>query len=319
MQGVYHQPVLVAEVLAALAPPLAAGIGSGTVVDATLGGAGHSAAIRADLRPSRLLGLDRDPDAIAEAGRRLGHDARFRAVHAPFSELAATLDALAVGPVAAVLADLGVSSHQLDTHARGFSFQGDAPLDMRMDPTRGPTAADLLATIGEGELAAILRDLGEEPDAGRIARAIVQVRPRTTALLAEVVTNAMSAPQRRNLGKRIHPATRTFQALRIHVNRELDELDRFLADAPERLAIGGRLAIITFHSLEDRAVKRRFAALARAPEPPPGVPILAADLPRPRFRIPEGYRQGLTPTDAELEANPRSRSSRLRVLERAAA
>lgn len=319
MQGVYHQPVLAREVLAALAPALAAGIGAGTVVDATLGGGGHSAAILQELRPTRLLGFDRDPDAIAEAGGRLAGDARFRAIHAPFSELAPTLDALGVGPVAAILADLGVSSHQLDTRARGFSFQGDAPLDMRMDPTRGPTAADLLATIGEGELAAVLRDLGEEPDAGRIARAIVQVRPRTTALLAEVVTNAMSAPQRRNLGKRIHPATRTFQALRIHVNQELDELDRFLADAPERLAIGGRLAIITFHSLEDRAVKRRFAALARADAPPPGVPILAADLPRPRFRVPEGYRQGLTPQGAELEANPRSRSSRLRVLERAAA
>jgi len=319
MQGGYHQPVLVEEVCAALAPPLAAGVGDRLLVDLTLGGGGHSDHLLERLAPARLIGLDRDPDAIAAASDRLGrHGARFHAVHAPFAELCGVLDQLGVTQVAGLLADLGVSSHQLDTAARGFSFQADAPLDMRMDPTRGLSAAELLGTLDHSQLAKILRELGEEPDASRIARAILHGRPQTTLELVEIVTQAMSAPQRRLIGKRINPATRTFQALRIYVNGELDQLDRLLHDAPERLALGGRLAIITFHSLEDRAVKRRFAELSRAPAPPPGVPIPAALLPRARFCVPDGYRHGLTPSEAEQTQNPRSRSSRLRVLERAA-
>jgi 16S rRNA (cytosine1402-N4)-methyltransferase len=319
MQGGYHQPVLVEEVCAALAPPLTSGVGDRLLVDVTLGGGGHSAALLERLAPSRLIGLDRDPDAIAAATDRLSrHGARFHAIHAPFGELSGALDHLGVTEVAGILADLGVSSHQLDTAARGFSFQADAPLDMRMDPTRGPSAAELLGTLDHRQLTTILRELGEEPDASRIARAILHGRPQTTFQLVEIVTAAMSAPQRRTIGKRINPATRTFQALRIHVNDELGQLDRLLHDAPERLALGGRLAIITFHSLEDRAVKRRFAELSRAPAPPPGVPIPAAALPQARFRVPDGYRHGQTPTQAEQDLNPRSRSSRLRVLERAA-
>ncbi|MCB9703503.1 MAG: 16S rRNA (cytosine(1402)-N(4))-methyltransferase RsmH [Myxococcales bacterium] len=318
MSAAYHLPVLVDEVCEGLAPALRAAPGL-PVVDCTLGGGGHAEAILGRLEAPRLLGLDRDPAAIEFASQRLApFGDRFCATHAPFSTLAEVLADLGVGPVAAILADLGVSSHQLDRRERGFSFMGDAPLDMRMDTTRGPTAAEVLATIDAKALTRLLRELGEEPDADRIAKAIVATRPTTTRALAEVVENAMSARQRRQIGKRIHPATRTFQALRIHVNRELEELDRFLEDAPELLAIGGRLAVITFHSLEDRATKRRFAALARAPEPPRGLPIAAADLPQARFRIPEGFRQGRTAGPAELDANPRSRSARLRVLERAA-
>ncbi|MEZ4454727.1 MAG: 16S rRNA (cytosine(1402)-N(4))-methyltransferase RsmH [Nannocystaceae bacterium] len=321
MPDAYHRPVLVDEVCEALRPALAGGGGGGIVVDCTLGGGGHSEAILRRLGPAALLGLDRDPDAIAHAGGRLAEfsaEGRFRAFHAPFSTLAEVLADAGIAAVTAILADLGVSSHQLDTGARGFSFQADAPLDMRMDPTRGESAAAVLASIDARTLAGVLRDLGEEPDADRIAAAIAATRPTTTGALAEVVAAAMSAPRRRQLGARIHPATRTFMALRILVNHELEELDRFLEDAPELLGVGGRIGVITFHSLEDRAVKRRFAALAQAPAPPRGVPIPASELPQARFVIPPGARQGVTAGDAEVAENPRSRSARLRVLERRA-
>jgi 16S rRNA (cytosine1402-N4)-methyltransferase len=325
----YHLPVLVAEVLAALLPPLrrhAAAAAAGrpeipVLVDCTCGGGGHTEALLRALLAEypagapapRCLALDRDPEALAHARERLP-DVEF--VHAPFSQLAAVLERAGVATASAILADLGVSSHQLDTAERGFSFQTDAPLDMRMDPTRGPTLAELLTTLDVGELTRILRELGEEPDAARIARGIVAARPQTTRQLGDVVRASMSAPRLRQIGLRIHPATRTFQALRIHLNRELDELDRLLVDAPARLAVGGRLGIISFHSLEDRRVKQSFARLARVDAPPAGIPILAADLPRPRFAVPDPFRHGLTPGDAELAVNPRSRSSRLRVLER---
>ena len=231
-------------------------------------------------------------------------------------ELDALLADAHVPAATAILADLGVSSHQLDTGARGFSFQADAPLDMRMDPTRGVPLSAALADLDLATLTKILRELGEEPDAARIARGILAAKPQTTRALADVVRASMSAPRLRQLGLRINPATRTFQALRIYLNHELDELDQLLRDAPERLAVGGRLGIITFHSLEDRRVKQAFARLSRAASPPHGVPILAADLPRARFAIPDDFRHGVTPDEAELAANPRSRSSRLRVLER---
>jgi len=291
------------------------------LVDATCGGAGHTRALvdaYAAARPGgprlRAIALDRDVEALAEARRRLPDDVEL--VHSSFGRLTEVLDAAGVTTVTAILADLGVSSHQLDTAARGFSFQADAPLDMRMDPSRGVPASELLAQLSVAELAQVLRDYGEEPDAERIAAAIVAARPTTTGLLARVVTNAMSAPQRRKLGLRIHPATRTFQALRIRVNDELGELDALLAAAPERLQVGGRLGVITFHSLEDRATKRRFAELTRAEQPPAGLPIAARDLPRPRVQIPAGYRQGVPPPPAQpwlgapRSTTPRTRSGR---------
>lgn len=321
MSGAYHLPVLVHEVCAALVPPLRAAANAGSanpiVVDCTCGGGGHSEALllaAAELpTKARFLALDRDPDALAHARQRLP---TLELHHRPFSQLAAVLADAHVPAATAILADLGVSSHQLDTGARGFSFQADAPLDMRMDPTRGVPLSTALADLDLATLTKILRELGEEPDAARIARGILAAKPQTTRALADVVRASMSAPRLRQLGLRINPATRTFQALRIYLNHELDELDQLLRDAPERLAVGGRLGIITFHSLEDRRVKQAFARLSRAASPPHGVPILAADLPRARFAIPDDFRHGVTPDEAELAANPRSRSSRLRVLER---
>lgn len=324
MSAAYHQPVLVQEVCAALLPPLLAAPAP-VFVDCTTGGAGHTSALLhavaaqrpADAIAPRFIGLDRDPAALAFARARLETSPfPVELIHAPFSRLAEVLDAAGVTGVTAILADLGVSSHQLDTADRGFSFQADAPLDMRMDTTRGPTLAERLTDLDVGQLTRILRDYGEEPDAARIARGIVAAHPKTTRELGDVVRASMSAPRLRQIGLRIHPATRTFQALRIFLNGELAELDELLTAAPERLAPGGRLGIITFHSLEDRRVKQGFAQLSRAAAPPAGIPILAADLPRARFAIPDGLRHGLTPSEAELADNPRSRSSRLRVLER---
>ncbi len=330
MPADYHKPVLVQEVCAALVPPLRAAVTAGRqaiFVDCTCGGGGHTEAlllalagemaeisdIPAGTPPPRFLALDRDPEALAHARLRLP-DVEF--IHTPFSQLGRVLDEAGVSTATAILADLGVSSHQLDTAGRGFSFQTDAALDMRMDQGQGPTLAELLATMDEQSLTRILRELGEEPDAGRIARGIVAARPRTTLALGEVVRASMSAPRLRQIGLRIHPATRTFQALRIHLNRELQELDQLLIDAPARLAVGGRLGVISFHSLEDRRAKQRFAGLSRAESLPAGIPILAADLPRARFTIPDPFRHGATPAEPELAHNPRSRSSRLRVLER---
>jgi len=230
--------------------------------------------------------------------------------------MATALADLGIETVAAILADLGASSLQFDIAARGFSFRGDGPLDMRMDPTHGETAAQLLATIAVPALARLLRDHGDEPDAERIADAIVTARPTSTTRLADVVTQAMSARERRKLGRRIHPATRTFQALRIAVNDELGQLDRLLADAPDLLGVGGRLALISFHSLEDRRIKRRMRQLSSAPAMPARVPLRAEELPRPKFTVPRGYAHGICPTAAETTTNPRSRSARLRVIER---
>ena len=198
----------------------------------------------------------------------------------------------------------------------GFRFARDAPLDMRMDRSCGQPLAERLAELDAQSLADILRRYGEEPDASRIAQAIVRAAPTRTAELASVVESAMSAPQRRRLGKRIHPATRTFQALRIWLNEELTELDGFLAAAPELLVIGGRLGVITFHSLEDRRVKRRFRSLSERPEIPRRVPLLESELAPARFAIPKGWGTGRVARADEIESNPRARSARLRILER---
>ncbi|RMG98159.1 MAG: 16S rRNA (cytosine(1402)-N(4))-methyltransferase RsmH [Deltaproteobacteria bacterium] len=223
------------------------------------------------------------------------------------------MDRLGVAEADFVLADLGVSSHQLDTPQRGFSFRANAALDMRMDPTQAPTAADLLAAISEDELARLLARYGEEPHARAIARAIVRDRPKTTFDLVRAVESAVP-PRARPQGK--HVATRTFQALRIAVNRELEQLDDFLATVPERLAPGGRLCVITYHSLEDRRVKRRFRELSRPPDLPRHLPVPDAERPRPRFAVPAAARRGCTPSAEEIAANPRARSARLRILER---
>jgi 16S rRNA (cytosine1402-N4)-methyltransferase len=313
----FHVSVLAEQLSAAVAPAIDAHP-AGVVVDATCGGGGHTAAILERSRPGRVILLDRDPAALAYAQRRLADATcplEFR--HARFSDLGRVLDDLGLPAIAALIADIGVSSHQLDAGERGFSFREDAPLDMRMDPTCGCTAAQVLAGIDVTELAEVLRRYGEEPEARRIAAAIVAARPTTTGALAGVVERAMSGRARRALGKRIHPATRTFQALRIFVNGELEELDALLEVGPQRLCVGGRMAVISFHSLEDRRVKRRFAELTRPPAMPAGLPLTQAELPKAAFAVPAGFpRKGVQADEAERSRNPRSRSARLRVIER---
>ena len=253
---------------------------AGVYVDATTGLGGHASLILQRFRPAIAVLFDRDPKALEIARARLEPAVcQLHFVQTSFSHLATALAQLGISEVSAILADFGVSSMQLDTAERGFSLRADGPLDMRMDTTQGETAAQLIERLDAGELTRILRDNGEEPDASRIAREIVKRRPKTTLDLAQVVMDSMSSRQLRALGKRIHPATRTFQALRIEVNRELEEIDRFLADAPGLLMVGGRLAVISFHSLEDRRVKRTFRGLSTAAQPPAQVPVPAEHAP----------------------------------------
>ena len=273
----------------------------GLFVDCTVGLGGHSAALLA-AGASRLLGLDRDPDALAAARASLQEwGDRVELVHADYRELERVLDERGLPGTDGVLADLGVSSLQLDSPDRGFSFRRDEALDMRMDRSSGRTAAELLREVEEPALADIIFQFGEERFSRRIARAIVEARRRaavtTTGQLAEIVRRAV--PRRGY--QRIDPATRTFQALRIWVNRELEGLDAFLAAAVRRLLAGARLAVISFHSLEDRIVKHVFRALER------GAAALRVVTKRP-----------LVPTEAEVEGNPRARSAKLRAIERLA-
>ncbi len=303
-----HAAVLVDEVHAALA--LRAG---GYYVDATFGRGGHTARILETLGgEGRVLALDRDPQAIAAGRQRFAGDLRLTLQHAPFSQLAALVPAHAQGrPCAGVLFDLGVSSPQLDEAERGFSFRADGPLDMRMDPTRGEPVAAWLARAGVDEMREVIASLGEERFARRVAQAIATARERApitrTAQLAEIVARAVRT---REPGK--NPATRTFQALRMFINDELGELKAGLSAAFEVLAPSGRLAVISFHSLEDRAVKRFMAqhssidpALARLPVVPPSA--------QPRMKL-VGRKQ--RPTEAELTRNPRACSALLRVAEK---
>jgi 16S rRNA (cytosine1402-N4)-methyltransferase len=308
-----HVPVLLERVTELLAPACARD--GAVLVDATLGLAGHSLALLAAAPGLRLIGLDRDPDARAEATRRIaaaGFAERATVVPAVFDELPAVLERLGVREVQAVLFDLGVSSLQLDRHDRGFSYAADAPLDMRMDPAGPRTAADVVNTYPPRELARVLRVYGEERFATRIAAAIERERAQnpltSTARLAELVRAAIPAATRRTGG---HPAKRTFQALRIEVNDELGALTRALPAAIEALAVGGRLAVITFHSLEDRIVKRALAAGATDATPP--------DLPVPlpeRGPVLRLLTRGEAPSAAETAANPRAASARLRAAER---
>jgi 16S rRNA (cytosine1402-N4)-methyltransferase len=309
-----HVPVLLERVTELLAPALA--MDGAVLVDATLGLAGHSLALLEAHPGLRLVGLDRDPDARAEAARRIeaaGFSDRATLVPAVFDELPDVLDRLGLTEVHGVLFDLGVSSLQLDRPDRGFSYSADAPLDMRMDPDGPRTAADVVNTYSSGDLARVLRVYGEERFASRIAAAITRERDREpftrTGRLAELVRDAIPAATRRTGG---HPAKRTFQALRIEVNDELGVLERALPAALDALAVGGRIAVITFHSLEDRIVKQTFAAGA-ADRTPPGMPVPLPEL-APVLRL--LTRGGEAAGDAETAANPRAGSARIRAAER---
>jgi 16S rRNA (cytosine1402-N4)-methyltransferase len=301
-----HVTVLLNEAVEALAIR-----GDGTYVDGTFGRGGHSRAVLERLgAQGRLIAFDRDPAAIA-AGQALG-DARLTLVHSAFGDLDAALEALGVAQVDGVLLDLGVSSPQLDDASRGMSFRFDAPLDMRMDTSRGQTVAEWLAEASVGQITEVIRDYGEERFAHAIAKAIAAARTggavATTGQLAAIVEKAVRT---REPGQ--HPATRTFQALRIFINQELEELTRVLPACVARLAPGGRLAVISFHSLEDRIVKRFMRDESRPPVLPARLPIRAADLPPPRMRL---VGKAVRPSAAEVEANPRSRSAVMRIAER---
>jgi len=285
----------------------------GVYVDATYGRGGHAREILSRIGPQgRLLAMDRDPDAVAAAQRDWGGDTRFRIVRGSFSMLGDHILELGLeGCISGIVLDLGVSSPQLDDPGRGFSFSADGPLDMRMDPDRGISAAEWLEFADEGEIRGLLKSLGEERFAARIARAIVARRReaplRTTGELAALVAEAVPT---REPGK--HPATRTFQAIRMHVNRELDELRSVLPQTLRALAPAGRLAVISFHSLEDRIVKRFMRDAARGDAFPPDLPV-TADVMRPMLRL---VGRAQHPSEAEVAANPRARSAVLRVAER---
>jgi 16S rRNA (cytosine1402-N4)-methyltransferase len=286
-----HVPVLLDEVRALLQPER-----GGVFVDCTVGLAGH-ARMLLEGGASRLIGIDRDSDALAIAGAALApFGDRITLVHADYRDIAAVLDAAGAGEVAGVLADFGVSSMQLDAAGRGFSFRRDEPLDMRMDRSRGETAAALIDRVDEEELADVIYRFGEERRSRQVARAIVrarqQARIETTARLADIVRRAVAARG----WQRIDPATRTFQALRIWVNRELDGLDSFIGAAARRLQPGGRIALIAFHSLEDRVVKHTLRELSKGDEQV--VKVLT--------------KHPIVASDAEAAANPRARSAKLR-------
>ena len=295
MNGV-HEPVMLAETIALLAPAR-----GGLFVDCTVGLGGHARALL-EAGATRLIGLDRDPAALRLAREALAPwGDRVELIHSDYRELGALLAPRSIDGVDGALADLGVSSMQFDAEGRGFSFRRDEPLDMRMDQTQGPTAAELVAAAGEEDLANVIYRYGEERFSRRIARRIVEARDTaaiaTTGQLADIVRRAVP----RKGYQRIDPATRTFQALRIWVNRELDGLDAFLVDASRLLRAGARLAVITFHSLEDRIVKHVFRALAAGGS---ALRVLT--------------RKPVVPGDDEVARNPRARSAKLRAIERLA-
>ncbi|CAJ2883725.1 S-adenosyl-methyltransferase MraW [Burkholderia pseudomallei] len=288
----------------------------GVYVDGTFGRGGHSRAVLARLGyAGRLIAFDKDPRAIETAESI--EDARFEIVHDSFAAMKGALDARGIGRVSGVLLDLGVSSPQVDDPARGFSFRANGPLDMRMDPTRGESAAEWLARASVQELTEVIRDYGEERFAFQIAKAIVARRAESDRLgpldstgeLAQIVGHVVKT---REKGK--DPATRTFQAIRIHVNQELADLQVVLEAALSLLEQGGRLVVISFHSLEDRIVKRFLQAHASAPAVDRRLPIRAADLPSPPLKL----LGRMFPNDAEVAANPRARSAVMRIAERVA-
>ncbi len=305
-EGLAHTTVLLHEAVEALAIKP-----DGIYVDGTFGRGGHSARILERLGGNgRLIALDKDPAAVAVGDT--WRDARFQMVHRSFAQLAEVLHESGVAKVDGILLDLGVSSPQLDEAARGFSFRFDAPLDMRMDVSSGMTAAQWLATVDEGFLAEVIRDYGEERFAKQIARAVVTARAiepiDTTRQLVELVGKAVRT---REAGQ--NPATRTFQAIRIYLNGELEELARVLPECVTHLKPGGRLVVISFHSLEDRIVKHFMRDMAEGDKLPRNVPIRASEVPQGKCRlVGKAVRAG----EAELQANPRARSAVMRVAER---
>lgn len=307
-----HVPVLLDRVVALLAPALDRP--DAVLIDATLGLGGHSQAVLDACPQARVVGIDRDPEALRRAGDRLSsYGDRFTGVHAVYDEIATVLDELSLDHVDGVLFDLGVSSMQLDLPDRGFAYAVDAPLDMRMDPTTGQSAADVLNEYPVGDLIRILRDYGEERFAKRIAEEIVKARAEepfhTSGRLVELLYRAIPAPARRTGG---HPAKRTFQALRIEVNDELRVLERALPAALEAIGVGGRVVIESYHSLEDRMVKRCFTA-ATTSDVPPDLPFVPEGH-EPEFRL--STRGAERADEVESTENPRAASVRLRAIER---
>ena len=307
---IQHRPVLLRESLDLLAVPR-----GGVAIDCTVGGGGHTRELLEAVGPSgRVVGLDRDAESLARAVDTLrDFGDRFLPIHADYRDLPRLAAARGVERADAILADFGFSSLQMDDPDRGFSFSADGPLDMRLDRSRGKTAADLLAACDAAELTRLLRHYGEEPRAPRLARAILRARSRapirTTQQLARIVEEASP----RATGGRIHPATRTFQALRIAVNDELEGLERFVEQACRLLAPGGRAAFIAFHSLEDRKVKQTLARLVPHCVCPPALPRCVCGTPGIVALV---NRKAVRPSDAELRANPRARSARLRAARR---
>ncbi len=304
-----HTPVLAKEVLSLLITDK-----EGIYVDGTAGTGGHSEAIAASLEEKgRLLCLDRDPDAVAIVRERLS-PYRAEVIKANYARTDLVLEELKIKEVAGMLLDLGMSSLQLDFSGRGFSFLKEESLDMRMDPGEGETAADLVNSLSKGELARIFREYGEEKRAGLIAKTIVAARQKTLIItsiqLADIVKSVMPPRPR---GKAIHPATRVFQALRIAVNRELAFLEQFLAKAPSFIKPGGRLAVISYHSLEDRMVKKTMALWERPCTCPPDLPACVCGRTPVFLRV---NRRGIRPVQNEIDENIRSRSAMLRVAER---
>lgn len=302
-----HLPVLYREALEALCIKK-----DGVYLDCTYGRGGHASGILELLGPhGKLIAFDRDPTAVLAAAELATQDSRFRIVHTAFSHLKIVLDELKIERVSGVLMDLGVSSPQLDDAARGFSFQSDGPLDMRMDPTSGLSACHWLAKANADEIAHVLWAFGEERFSRRIARAIVEARDEapleTTAQLARLVS---AAQPKKDYHK--HPATRTFQAIRLFINGELSEVEKGIQAAVERTEAGGRLVVISFHSLEDRLVKHAFRDASRPPKGDPRMP-LPESVEKPRLSI---ISKAVKPSAFELNKNPRARSAVLRVAER---
>ena len=304
-----HRPALLDATVELLLPALERG---GVVVDATLGRGGHARALLEAAPAAQLVGIDRDPAAVEACRAYLAaYSERVRIVRDDFKNLAAVLERLGIAAVRGVLFDLGVSSPQLEEAARGFSFRNDGPLDMRMDPTQSRSAEDVVNTYSEVDLSGVIFRYGEERFARRIAKAIIRSRPVSgTRALAEIVKEAIPAATRRTGG---HPARRTFQALRIEVNGELDALERGLVDAVDYSEPGGRIVTISYHSLEDRIVKRFFNEQAKSCVCPPGLPVCVCGRTE-RVRV--LTKRPIRPSAQEIEANPRAEAAKLRAVER---